>query len=93
MAILRDRARKLLAKYGYEDVLGARVYVLEGDVTHSRFGLKEAEIDALREKVTDFYHIAALTSLNAEEKVCNRINVNGTENALKLAWDFIPMES
>ncbi|MGA8290892.1 MAG: SDR family oxidoreductase [Rhodoplanes sp.] len=84
----RDRARKLLAKYGYEDELGARVYVLEGDVTHLHFGLKEAEMDVLREKITDFYHIAALTSLNAAETACNRANVNGTENALQLAWDL-----
>jgi thioester reductase-like protein len=83
-----NRARELLAKYGYEDELGARVYVLEGDVTHFHFGLKEAEMDALRETITDFYHIAALTSLNAEETVCNRANVNGTENALQLAWDL-----
>ena len=84
----KDRARALLAKYGYEDALGARVHVFEGDVTRSRLGLKEAEIDALRKTVTDFYHMAALTSLNAAEKECNHVNVNGTENALQLAWDF-----
>jgi thioester reductase-like protein len=82
------RAQELLSKVGYEDLLGSRVHVFEGDVTHPRLGLKDAEIDMLRSKVTDFYHIAALTSLNAEEKVCNRVNVYGTENALQLASDF-----
>lgn len=84
----KDRARALLAKYDYEDMLGERVRVLEGDVTCPRLGLKEADIDALRGQVTDFYHMAALTSLSANEYDCNRVNANGTENALQLAWDF-----
>ena len=84
----KDRGRELLAKYGYEDVLGARIHVLEGDVTRSRLRLENAELDALRAKVTDFYHMAALTSLSAGETECNHVNVNGTENALQLAWDL-----
>lgn len=84
----RERARRLLARYGYEGVLGARVHVFDGDVTDLRFGLEKADIDILRDNITDFYHIAALTSLNAEEKLCNRVNVGGTKTALQLAWDF-----
>ncbi len=84
-----DRARKIFLACGLQYLLGTRVHVLEGDVTLPGFGLRPEEIEEIRSKVQEFYHIAALTALNGSEEECNRINTGGTEKALELAWDFL----
>ena len=83
-----DRVRKILASAGLENLLGTRVEVLEGDISLPNLGLKEEEIALLRREVTSFFHIAALTALNGSEEDCNRINLGGAMEALKMAWDF-----
>ncbi|MBI3306542.1 MAG: SDR family oxidoreductase [Candidatus Omnitrophica bacterium] len=83
-----DRVRKILAEMGLEIFLGTRVQVMEGDITRPGFGLEPHDLEILQREVTEFYHIAALTALNGSEAECMRINVGGTEEALKLAWQF-----
>ena len=83
-----DRARKILSGYGLENLLGTRVEVFEGDVTLPHFGLGEEDLRALRRDVVEFFHIAALTTLNASKEDCNRINVGGATEAIKLAQDL-----
>ncbi len=83
-----DRARKILSAWELERFLGTRIQVFEGDVTLPKFGLSEESLEFLRGQVTDFYHIAALTTLNGSEEDCERINIGGVKNALEAAWDF-----
>lgn len=83
-----ERIRKILSPAGLERSLGTRVHVLEGDVELPGFGLKDYEIAKLRRKVTDFFHVAALTTLNASEAECIKTNVGGTQTALEYALDF-----
>jgi thioester reductase-like protein len=83
-----DRARKVLATAGLEVHLGTRVQVLEGDVTFANMGLRPDEILTLRNEAQEFFHIAALTTLNGSEEECSRINIGGVANALDLAWDL-----
>lgn len=83
-----DRMRKILSAFGLENELATRVDVLEGDITLPGLGLNEETVAELRKKVTEFYHIAALTSLNGSEEDCNKINFGGTQEVLKMAWDL-----
>ncbi len=83
-----DRVRKILAGYGLERFLGTRVEVVEGDVTLPGLGLKPDDLARLRSETREIYHIAALTALNASEEECNRVNLGGTEEILRLAHDF-----
>lgn len=83
-----DRIKKLLTGIGLDAHLGARIRVIEGDVTYHKFGIKKEDLEFLERECKVFYHIAALTALNGTEKECREINVGGTEHALELAWDL-----
>lgn len=83
-----DRARKILAAFGLDYLLGTRVEVLEGDIAFPHLGLQASQLDYLRDHVDEFYHVAALTALNGSEEDCRQINTEGTREALKVAWDF-----
>lgn len=81
-----ERIRKILAAEKHEDLFKKRVFVLEGDVTLPCFGLKGNDFQKLISKTTVFYHVAALTALNGSEEDCRIMNVQGTLEALGLAW-------
>ncbi len=83
-----DRARKLLAPGGGEGLLGSQVRVVAGDVAQPGFGLAPRDRDRLRDEIGLFYHVAALTDLNAAEEPCRRINIAGTVEALRLAREL-----
>lgn len=83
-----DRVRKILSQQDLVRFLGTRVQVFEGDVTSPNFGLQPEDLAILRSEVQDFYHVAALTSLNGSDEDCTRINFGGAQYALELAWDF-----
>ena len=80
------RARKILAPLGLETLLGTRVQVVEGDISLPQFGLQAHDLHLLLHQVDHFLHVAALTALNGTEEDCMKINVGGTQEALKLAW-------
>jgi thioester reductase-like protein len=84
----KERVKKILASIGLDSHLGSRIHVIEGDVTHHKFGIKKTDLEYLERECKTFYHIAALTALNGTEKECQQINVGGTEHALELAWDL-----
>ncbi|HTL46757.1 MAG TPA: SDR family oxidoreductase [Verrucomicrobiae bacterium] len=80
------RVRKILAPLGLETLLGTRVQVVEGDICQPQFGLQAHDLHLLLHNVDHFFHVAALTSLNGTEEECRKINIGGTQEALKLAW-------
>lgn len=83
-----DRARKIFAPLGLDNLLGTRLEALEGDVSLPGFGLRPEEIERLKNEVTVFYHAAALTALNGGKQDCERTNLGGTRQALELAHGF-----
>lgn len=83
-----DRARKILAAFELDYLLGTRVEVFDGDITMPDFGLDQEELDFLRRRTDEFYHVAALTALNGSEEDCREINTEGSRRALQMAWDF-----
>jgi len=83
-----DRIRTILAPGNLERHLAVRVHVHEGDITEPFLGLNRHDWESLRSVITDFYHVAALTTLNGSAEDCERMNVQGTRYALDGAWDL-----
>lgn len=81
-----DRIRKILAAENHEPLLNSRVFVLEGDVTLPSFGITESNLKNLVSNTAVFYHVAALTALNGSQEDCHQMNIQGTLEALGLAW-------
>lgn len=83
-----ERTTELLKGLDINDEPGQRIVIMEGDVSFDGFGLSEDDRETLRKNVNIFYHIAALTNLNASEEESDRINVGGVLNALEIAEDI-----
>lgn len=79
------RARRLLHEIGMADTLHTRVHVVEGDVTQPMCGLAPGDLDMLRACAGVFVHAAAVTHLGADAWACERVNLAGTIEALRLA--------
>lgn len=83
-----ERAKKILAAKGLEGHVGGRVKVIEGDITLPLFGMSPDDMADLGHRVSHFFHVAALTSLNGSERDCNLVNLEGTREALRIAWSL-----
>ncbi|RUL83101.1 SDR family oxidoreductase [Tautonia sociabilis] len=83
-----DRVGKLLGPV-VAGQIGSRVELLDGDVTRPGFGLSDADRALLRRRAVEFFHVAALTELNGGRQESEQINVGGTTEALRLAWDLL----
>jgi thioester reductase-like protein len=62
-----------------------RVKIYLGDVTAMDVGLSGPEFRTITSEVTELYHLAAAHSLGVEQKLADRVNVQGTANVLSLA--------
>lgn len=82
-----ERVRKLLVDQGVEH-LGGRVTTLIGDVGEPGFGLGAADLASLEAPMDRFFHVAATTDLGATSPDAQRVNINGTANALRVAADL-----
>ncbi len=67
------------------DELGNRIHVLNGDITRTELGIKKQEYKNLIQTVTHIIHTAADWKLKSSREELQKINVDGTENMLKLA--------
>ncbi len=56
-----------------------------GDLSETRLGLSDADIDKLRGSIAHFFHVAAIYDLTASEEQQQLANVNGTRNAIDCA--------
>lgn len=63
--------------------LGSRVSAIEGDVGRPEMGLGEEATSLLKDQVTHFIHLAAITDLTANEADLHRVNVEGTREAVR----------
>ncbi|MEH6530434.1 MAG: SDR family oxidoreductase [Photobacterium frigidiphilum] len=62
-----------------------KFHTVRGSITESNLGLSTENIKHLTGKITHFFHLAAVYDLEADENDLMRANVEGTENALRLA--------
>jgi nucleoside-diphosphate-sugar epimerase len=74
-----DAARAELAR------VDARAEVIEGDVELMHLGLSGAEFKGLAAAVTDIWHLASVSRLEADPRSIRLTNVEGTRNVLELA--------
>lgn len=84
-----ERFKQVLDYLEIPNEPGQRIEIMEGDVADDSFGLSESQRETLRQEVDIFYHIAALTNLNASEEESDRVNVGGVINALEIAEDML----
>ncbi|HLL02829.1 MAG TPA: SDR family oxidoreductase [Myxococcaceae bacterium] len=75
------------AQHQAERVKGAKLELLTGDVVDMHLGLSGEEYQHLCERVTDIFHLAAISHLGAPKETAWRVNVDGTRNMLELARD------
>jgi thioester reductase-like protein len=66
---------------------GAPIEILTGDVVDMHLGLSGEEYQRLCERVTDIFHLAAVSYLGVPKETAWRVNVDGTRNLLELARD------
>ncbi len=76
-----DRVDELVAGWG----AGERIAKLQGDLREPRLGLSEAEVEALKNTVAHFFHLAAIYDMTAEDEQHERVNIEGTRHAVELA--------
>src|SRR5450631_4204814 len=84
----RERAERLVAELGLAHHLHAHVHIVGGDVTAPLCGVSAGDQGILQERIDTFFHVAAITYLNGSKKACEQINVGGTAEALRLAWQL-----
>ncbi len=84
-----DRVRRLIASAGLAGTSAARLVTVGGDVSSPGLGLSDTDARLVERRADVFFHLAALTSLGAADADCNRVNVEGTREALQFAWRLV----
>ena len=64
---------------------GASVEIIEGDVEQMHLGLSGVEWKSLAAEVTDLWHLASVSRLEADRRQIRHVNVEGTRNIIELA--------
>src|SRR5436305_10027106 len=78
----QDRLDKLIAeRFGSSD----RIKPVTGDLTEPKLGVDEGWIAANKGSIDHFFHLAAVYDMTADEQANERMNVQGTRNAVDLA--------
>jgi NAD(P)-dependent dehydrogenase (short-subunit alcohol dehydrogenase family) len=77
----RDRLDKLIASWPDS----GRVKPVTGDLSEPLLGVGQDWIDAHKGEIDHFFHLAAIYDMTADEERNERLNVEGTRNAVQLA--------
>src|SRR4051812_29603447 len=77
----RDRLESLLERWPDSE----RVKPVVGDLAEPRLGVDQAWIDEHRGQIDHVFHLAAIYDMTADEERNERLNVQGTRNAVELA--------
>ena len=59
--------------------------LIEGDITLADLGISAADLDSIRDEITDVFHLAAAYDLAVDKTTATRVNVDGTKNVNELA--------
>ncbi len=63
----------------------SRAHMVTGDLRAENLGVAEETLSQLHGKIDHFFHLAAIYDLAASAEMQQRVNVEGTRNALRLA--------
>ncbi|NQZ06080.1 MAG: SDR family oxidoreductase [Algicola sp.] len=64
---------------------GARIKAVVGDITQPNLGLDDKQVAELKDKISHFYHLAAIYDLAAKAEAQQQANIEGTQNAIDCA--------
>jgi nucleoside-diphosphate-sugar epimerase len=77
----------------YVDQLrGAKLEILSGDIVDMHLGLAGREYQRLVDETTHVFHLAAISYLGMPREVARKVNVDGTRNVLELARECGKLE-
>ncbi|MEY2515035.1 MAG: hypothetical protein QOJ89_2393 [bacterium] len=79
----QERLDALIEGWGGD--AAARVKPVIGDIQEPNLGVSEEQIGALTGTIDHFFHLAAMYDMTADDEVNERLNVDGTHNAVGLA--------
>lgn len=80
-----EKALRFWDKGGLPAEASRNLKVLEGRITKKELGLSTQALNLLKNEVEEIFHCAAVTSFSWPLKRINNVNVDGTENILRLA--------
>jgi NAD(P)-dependent dehydrogenase (short-subunit alcohol dehydrogenase family) len=79
----RERLDELIERWG--DGAAERIKPVVGDIQAPRLGLSDEQVKVLLGSIEHFFHLAAMYDLTAPDEVNERLNIDGTRNAVGLA--------
>jgi thioester reductase-like protein len=77
----QERLDALIARWGRPE----RIKKVVGDLQEPRLGLSDEQVDELRGRVEHVFHLAAIYDMTAPDEANEKLNVEGTRNAVDLA--------
>lgn len=83
--IRKESAGKVAALREYWGVSAARAIAVHGDLTRKKLGVSAEDIKKLKGEISDFYHLAAVYDLEADEESQIAVNIDGTRNTVEFA--------
>ena len=72
----------------YDHLVGKRIIIVNGDISEDNLGLTDEQIDYIFNDITCVINSAAKVTHYGDYNAYREINVNGTENLLKLCLKF-----
>src|SRR5215213_138124 len=79
----RGKLDELIHKWG---TTPDRIVPVTGDLAEKNLGVADDEIEKLKEKgIRHFFHLAAIYDMTADDERNEKLNVEGTRNAVSLA--------
>jgi NAD(P)-dependent dehydrogenase (short-subunit alcohol dehydrogenase family) len=83
--IRKESAGKAAALRDYWGVSAARAIPVHGDLTRKKLGVSAEDIKKLKGEIANFYHLAAVYDLQADEESQMAVNIEGTRSAVEFA--------
>ena len=72
----------------YDNLIGKRIHLVEGDITLDKLGLSDEEYRNLGNKLTTVIHCAALVKHYGNYSTFKQINIDGTQKIVDLCEEF-----
>ncbi|MEO6604744.1 MAG: SDR family oxidoreductase, partial [Aeromicrobium sp.] len=83
--LVRPGSEDKLERYAYQWNRSSRVKIVSGELTESRLGVSDDWIAENTGKIKHLFHLAASYDMTASKRENDRLNLDGTRNALELA--------
>ncbi|WP_036829276.1 SDR family oxidoreductase, partial [Photobacterium sanctipauli] len=77
-----DRLNALIEKHSLPK---NKFHTIKGSITEPNLGISAEDTKAFTGKIDQFFHLAAIYDLQADEEDMMRANIEGTENTLRFA--------